>query len=128
MDFQQTLTRHLDAMQSHNLSAFVDTLAQDGSLILIFPNGRLMNNYDAIVDFHEDWFDDPDWNIEFEIIETQAEERMGWALLQVSYDDLDEDDQPYHLDYYLHLIFRKYGERWQLVYDQNTLMEDDGDE
>ena len=124
MDFQQTLEQHLKAIKSHNLSAFAETLANDGSLILIFPNGRLMKNYEAIVDFHEDWFDDPDWDIEFKTIETQEEDRLAWVLLQVSYNDLDEDDMPYHLNYYLHLIFRKFGQRWRLVFDQNTVMEE----
>jgi len=45
---------------------------------------------------------------------------MGSALLLVSHDEEDRDDQPYHLDHYLLLIFKKEGEGWFLVHDQNT--------
>jgi len=40
--------------------------------------------------------------------------------LLVSYDEADRGGQPYHADHYLSLLFRREGDGWFLVHDQNT--------
>jgi hypothetical protein len=46
---------------------------------------------------------------------------MGSALLLVNYNEKERDGKPYHIDHYLSLIFKKEGDGWYLVHDQNTI-------
>lgn len=48
-------------------------------------------------------------------------DQMGSALLLIDYNEKERDGNPYHLDHYLSLIFKKEGNDWYLVHDQNTI-------
>ena len=45
---------------------------------------------------------------------------MGTVLLHVNYDEKDRGGKPYHLEHYLYLVFKKQGNEWLLIHDQNT--------
>ena len=123
MTFQETLDRHLTALQTRDLETFVSTLSAAGDLNLIFPNGIRLRTYDEVVDFHKDWFSDPDWSLHAELLSLHESAEMAMVLLLVTYDDVDEDGEPYQLTYYLNLIFALRDGQWLLVHDQNTLIE-----
>jgi ketosteroid isomerase-like protein len=113
----------LAAIQQRDLPAFLATLTTQPDLNLILPNGRLFRQRDAVVDFTRQWFADPDWRIQFDLLRTVESSKMALALLSVTYDDLDASGQPYRLQYYLSLVFAQEAGAWRLVHDQNTLLE-----
>lgn len=126
MSFSATLQKHLTAVANRDLPTFTSTLATDGNLTLIMPNGTVMQGADAIIDFHRDWFSDPDWSLELEPINQWERENVGTAIYNVTYSDLDPDGNPYHLRYVLTLVFMKQSDEWLLVHDQNTMLPNDG--
>lgn len=128
MSFQQALTRHLQAVQDHDVETFLETVAQDGSLTMILPNGNLLDNYDEIVELHQEWFADPEWQMTTELINTHESKEMATALLLVNYEDVDEEGEPIQFQYFLSLIFAKQGESWHVIHDQNTLIDIEIDE
>lgn len=120
MSFETTLRTHLDAIQRRDLPAFVATLTSAPELTLILPNGALISGRDEVISFNAEWFADPDWRLSYETVRTLEAGAMAFALLLVTYDDLDASGQPYQIHYYLQLVFRQEDGAWRLVHDQNT--------
>ena len=119
--FQQALQRHLTAIQAHDLDTFLDTIANDGSLTLILPNGSYLDDYEEIVELHKEWFADQQWQMTTELVATHESAEMASALSLVTYEDVDEEGQPVELQYFLNLLFAKQDNKWVVVHDQNTI-------
>jgi len=122
MTFEDTLNKHITAFKSRDLNSFTETLLNDGRLSIILLDGTRMTDFDKIIAFHKDWFEDEDWKIylrEEQRIETDT---MCSVLFEVDYDDLDPDGIEYHLHYYLTLTFIRDSktDAWLLAFDQNT--------
>lgn len=128
MSFQQALARHLQAVEAHDIDTFLDTIADDGSLTMILPNGNLLDNYDEIVELHQEWFADEEWQMSTELISKQESSDMATALLLVNYEDVDEDGDPVQFQYFLNLIFAKRQGKWVVIHDQNTIIDVDPEE
>ena len=123
MTFQQALQRHLTAVQERDLDTFIDTIASDGSLAMIMPNGNYLDEYQEIVELHQEWFADPEWRMSFELVNQRETPAMASALCLVTYEDVDEEGEPVQFQYFLNLIFAKQGNKWLLVHDQNTIID-----
>ncbi|MEZ4865912.1 MAG: nuclear transport factor 2 family protein [Caldilineaceae bacterium] len=131
MTFQQALQRHLTAIQEHDIDTFLETIVADGTLSLILPNGDYLDDYQEIVELHQEWFADPEWRMTTELITQHESDAMASALLLVNYEDVDEEGEAVQFQYFLNLIFVKQGDQWLVVHDQNTMIEltdEDGDE
>lgn len=125
MSFQQALERHLLAVKEHNIDAFCDTIATDGSLTMILPNGNLLDSYEEIMDLHREWFADQEWEMTTELVNTTETSEMATALLLVNYADVDEEGYPVQFQYFLNLIFANRNGKWLLIHDQNTIIDID---
>jgi len=119
--FKSALDLHLKSIADRNLTAFSEFLHPSQDSIVILPNGHMIVGFEDIVNFHKEWFDDPDWRMDVKIIDTFTTEDVGYALLDVIYHDFDENGSPYELKYFLSLIFNKTDDKWILIRDQNTL-------
>ncbi len=122
MTFEETLDKHLTAFKSRDLNSFKETLLSDGRLSIILLDGTLMTDFESIVAFHKEWFEDEDWKIYLREVQRLETENMCNVLFEVDYDDLDPDGIEYHLHYYLNLTFIRDSttETWLLAFDQNT--------
>ncbi len=121
MEFKDTLNIHLEAIKNRDIDGFKKTIAQDDRLTVILPNGSLIKGYDRIIKFHENWFKDMDWSIDFSVINELIGSDLSSVLIEVRYNDINEEKEPYQLEHYLNLIFIKENSDWSLIYDQNTL-------
>lgn len=118
--FNITLQKHLDAIQNRDFKSFEKTITGDSVITLILPNGKLMKSRAEYIEFMKEWFNETTWKMNYKIISKECSAGMGYALLLVNYDDISDDKKPYHIDYYLLLIFKEVNEEWYLVHDQNT--------
>ncbi|MCL2349848.1 MAG: nuclear transport factor 2 family protein [Defluviitaleaceae bacterium] len=122
-DFESALNLHLKAISDRDFESFKNFLCPEHNCIVILPNGHKIEGYNEVLDFHKDWFADSDWSIECKILDAFSISDAGYALLDVVYQDIDADNMPYKLAYYLSMIFTKAGGKWILLRDQNTLRE-----
>jgi ketosteroid isomerase-like protein len=120
MDFEATLNKHLNAIQERNLGTLMRTLPENGDLILILPNGRMMRTVTEYINFHREWFDDQDWAVSTELVAKKEGADLSFATLNVEYKDVDADGKPIMMLLLLNLIFEKREGQWVLVHDQNT--------
>ncbi|SFS95090.1 YybH family protein [Marininema halotolerans] len=117
--FIQSLEHHLQTLTQRNIKAFIATI-HETTITLILPNGKLIQNRNEFIQFHQSWIMDPDWRMTYQIVKTIESSEMAFALLLIHYDDLDSGGNPYHKEYYLHLVFVKDGDQWFLTYVQST--------
>jgi len=118
MDLDDAAAAHLAAVRGRDLTAYLDTVHDDVTVVL--PNGRLLRGKDDVGAFHRDWFADPDWRMETEVVSTAEAGDTGAVVLRVDYHDVDGSGTPYSKAYLLSLVFARTGGRWRLLHDQNT--------
>lgn len=118
--FDCTLKRHLDAIQARDFDAFESTLTRSPRLSFILPNGKYFEDAGAYREMLKAWFDEAGWTFNYRTVAIEQTADMGHALLLVSYDEADRDGKPYHADHYLSLLFKREGDGWFLIHDQNT--------
>lgn len=116
-DFDAALERHLEAITDRDLEAFKATITTGDILYMIFPNGDALTTPAKAVALHEEWFKDPNWVWEGEIIHKVEGADMAAVLMQ--YDYRDAPDQPPRRSW-LSLVFKLEDGEWRLVHDQNT--------
>ncbi len=124
-DFKCTLNKHLSAIQARDYAAFVETLTRGERLTFILPGGRYSEGTDEYKSTLKNWFADTGWTLDYKVLALEETDQMGTALLEIAYDEADRNGQPYHLDHYLFLVFRKFEHGWALVHDQNTAFSKD---
>ena len=120
-NFEEVLTLHLQSIKDRSISKFSEFLHPSEKSMVILPNGSMIEGYENIIDFHKSWFEDTDWRMDTTIVDIFATNNMGYALLDVTYQDLNEEGQPYEMKYFLSLLFKKTNDKWILLRDQNTL-------
>jgi len=120
-NFESAVQIHLKTIVERDLAAFAEFLDPAHNCILILPNGNVIEGYEDIINFHEKWFQDLDWRQDVKIIDIFTIENIGYVLLDAAYQGLDKDKNPYELKHFFSLLFRKVGDKWILIRDQNTL-------
>lgn len=118
-DFDCTLSRHLQALEQHDWALFESTLGE-AQLPLILPNGDLSMEGERYRAMLQPWFAEGGWTFKAREVHREVGSDVALVLLDVDYDEADRNGQPYHLDHWLTLVFRKSGDSWKLVFDQNT--------
>jgi len=124
-NFKEVVEAHLQTIQQRDIGTFSSYFHPEYECSLILPTGCRCVGNDAIVDFHKEWFKDTDWQMSYEIVDTFCGGDFGYALLDVTYDDVSQDGEPYQLNYWLSLLFKKVDNKWILLRDQNTMKEKD---
>ncbi|GLQ19227.1 nuclear transport factor 2 family protein [Algimonas porphyrae] len=116
-DFSAALQTHLKSVQDRDLETYLTTITDADALPLIFPNGEIMSTRAAVVDFHTNWFADPDWRMEFDVIGTIVGDDMAVATLRTEYRDTPDGTPRAGI---LGLVFQLQNGSWRLIHDQNT--------
>ena len=116
-EFDAALQRHLDAITSRDLDELTATLTAGDDLNVIFPNGAVLENTDAVVAFHREWFADDQWRMDPVVVKTIEGADTATALVKYDYRDAP-DGAP--RSSWLALVFKIEGGEWRLVHDQNT--------
>lgn len=119
-DFDAALEAHLAAVSGRDMEGFLATITSGEDLQVIFPNGAVLADRSEVVSFHEEWFSDPNWVWEGEVI--RVEEGMDQSVALVKYNYRDTPDGAPRQSW-LVLVFRLENGSWRLFHDQNTRIE-----
>jgi len=121
MDFKKLLDTHLNAINKKDITTFLETVCKD-NITLIMPNGKLITNYLEFSELHKAWFADEDWSMDYKTVKIDEREFLSSVLLEINYHDVDENNEPTLLNYFLYLLFEKINTSWYLIHDQNTII------
>jgi len=117
--FDETLSEHLDAVINHKLQNYIGSLSKE-NISMILPNGKLMATIEDIKTMHQEWFAESGWTFEYKIIRKSETEEMAYALLDVDYYNLDEQNTRDYRPFFLVVVFEKENGEWKLTHDQCT--------
>lgn len=121
--FDETLDIHLNAIKNSDLKAFEPTVSE--KIIHISPMGEKNQSKPKFVTLHEEWFKRTNWQWDGVIVEKHSDNSIGYALIDYSFVQKDAaGNTQFKIKCYLMLIFQKFPNGWQLVYDQNTIIPD----
>jgi len=117
--FLSALDAHLKAIKERNIEKFAPTVAENVSTI--DPNGVKTDGKKEFLDFHKNWFAQSNWERKDNILTTSVTDSIGYTLIQYQYIQKDKSGNIlFQLHAYQVLIFENLHAGWQLVYDQNT--------
>jgi uncharacterized protein (TIGR02246 family) len=114
MSLRSTLDLHLSAIKGRNLESLAATLHPD-DVLLVTAAGDVRFGTDAFLSTHRDWFESPSWTLDTEVLHVREGADLATVLLRLRYRDGDVDEPSI-----LSLVFRRDGDRWLMVQDQNT--------
>lgn len=115
--FRPALDVHLAAIEAKDIDAYKPTVTKGDDLHIIFPEGEVIDTTAGAVGFHQEWFKDPDWRWNGEVLKVMEGEDMAAAFMNYEYRDTP-DGAPRAA--WLVLIFALEDGEWRLVHDQNT--------
>ncbi len=120
MTFREGLEEHLAAIRRRDLDGLAATLPADGQIVLITSDGRLVRSVREFLEMHRDWFAGKTWSLGTEPVAVFESADLGVAVLKLDYRDVKPSGEPLREESYLTLVFRREGDKWVMVQDQNT--------
>ncbi len=85
------------------------------SLVLITAEGRLVRETREFLEMHRAWFASPGWTLDVTPEEVYETADVGVAVLRLLYQEPGVSSASL-----LTLVFRRIGDKWLMVQDQNT--------
>lgn len=119
-DFEAALRRLLDAIQNRDLGAYTSCITQGETLYTIVQNGHAFRTSQELVAVHAEWFKDPQWTWEGEVVHRVVGADMAMALVRYAYRARAEDE-PFST--WLTYVFRLEDDTWRVVHDHNTALD-----
>lgn len=121
MNHHPALQTYLDAVASRNLAALMPLIGPEVTLVL--PQGQLLTGPAEFETFHREWFADPDWKLQADLVRSRADAKTAVFVLHVTYLDKNQAGKLVSFSYFLSLSFVQAGGRWSLILDQSTLVQ-----
>lgn len=113
LNFNESLGRHLLAIEKRDLATLADTVADP--LVLITADGQLKRTKSEFVDAHRGWFAMQGWTLTAKPVEIYEGPSIGVAVLHLDYRENGKQSLSY-----LTLVFENRDGEWLMVQDQNT--------
>jgi hypothetical protein len=119
-DFDKAVQAHLDSISNRDIDAFKANLTRDETLYTMVQNGHAFTKPSELIEIHEQWFKDPDWIWEGEVVHKVVGEDVAMALVKYQY-RAKPDDEPFST--WLLYVFQLQDGGWRIVHDQNAALD-----
>jgi len=119
-DFDAALQKHFAAISNRDIEAFKSHLTRDETLYTVVQNGHAFTSKSQLVEIHEQWFKDPNWIWEGNVVHKVVGEDMAMALIQYQY-RAKAEDEPFST--WLLYVFQLQDGEWRIVHDHNTALD-----
>jgi len=120
MSLKETFDLYVKSVQSSNLEGLFSTVSENETFFFLTSGGRLISTRSGYYKFHEEWFQEKDWEMPVDHVEVHEGRDFGYAMAQYHYKGSDPAGGRYLLDSWFTLIFRKEGGMWKVVADVCT--------
>jgi len=121
--FSAVMQTHLNAVTNRDLKTLGSSLSPKGNMQLILPSEEIINKVEGFMDYHEEWFAQPDWSFETKILNTEVGETMGMAIAEVVYRELERDGKPYFNRMIVSYDLQKIEGKWYVIKDHASSIE-----
>lgn len=121
----EALEKHLNAVSNKDLKTLKSTMSPKGKMQLILPGSEIRNSVDGFMQYHEEWFQDTTttWTFETKILNTEAGERIGLAVVEIIYREPKRNGEPYFNRMIVSYGLEKLDGQWYPIKDHATSAE-----
>lgn len=119
-DFAAALQQHFEAISNRDIEAFKSHLTGGKTLYTVVQNGHAFTTPSETIEIHQQWFKDPNWTWEGELVHKVVGEDVAMALVKYKY-RANAGDAPFSS--WLTYVFQLQEGQWRIVHDQNTALD-----
>lgn len=116
-NFDVALQQHFAAISNRDIEAFKSHLTLGDTLYTVVQNGHAFTTPSETIEIHKQWFQDPNWIWEGEVVHKVVGEDVAMALIKYEY-RATSDAAPFNT--WLTYVFQLQEGQWRIVHDQNT--------
>ena len=120
---QQVMQKHLDAVSNRDLETLIATLYPDGPMQLILPGQEIIESVAGFIEFHQNWFAQPNWTFETQILNAEVGESMAMVVVQIIYREPERDGQPYFNRMIVSYDLKRIDGNWYVIKDHASSVE-----
>lgn len=119
-DFDDALQEHFAAIANRDIEAFKSHLTRGETLYTVIQNGHAFTTPAQTIEIHTQWFQDPNWIWEGEVIHKVVGADVAMALIKYQYRP-NADAAPFST--WLTYVFQLQEGQWRIVHDHNTALD-----
>jgi nitroreductase/ketosteroid isomerase-like protein len=119
LSLEEVFNLYVQAVQNSDLEGLFTTVTDGDDFYFLTADGRILNRKEYY-EFHEEWFQDTDWEMPVELLKVQEGKEYGYTNAIFYYRQGTPDGRKYNLESYFTLIFRKEDGMWKVVADVCT--------
>lgn len=117
------LVRHLKSVEDKDSITLKSTIHVGGKYRLILPDGTFMSTSSEFYEMHKNWFLEPGWTIEFEILEFSQTGHLANSTVAAVYKEADRNGKPYVHKMWITYVLEKIGDDWYVTSDHASTRE-----
>jgi len=120
LSLRETFDIYVKSCQNSDLENLFSTVTDNEDFYFLTSTGELINTREGYYKFHEDWFNETDWEMPVELVKVHEGKEFGYTLAIFYYKSKMPDNTTYNLDSYFTLIFHKENGMWKVIADTCT--------
>lgn len=122
-EFVSVMQKHLDAVTNRDLVALKETMAPNAQMQLILPKTEIIDGVAGFMEYHKEWFADPDWTFETKILNTEIGQDVGMAITEIVYREPNRKPDPYFNRMIVSYDLKKIDGKWYIIKDHASSIE-----
>ncbi len=122
--FMSVLQTHLNAVTNKDIDTLASTLSTTAGMQLILPQTEIIVGVEGFLDYHRQWFAiDNGWTFETRVLNSQVEDQLGMAVVEIVYREPIRNGQPYFNRMIVSYDLRKINGQWFIFKDHASSVE-----
>lgn len=121
--FKSVLEKHLNAVTNRDLSTLKSTMSPKGNMELIQPSAEIVYSVDGFMNFHQEWFNIPDWTFKTKVLSTSISDKIGVATIEALYQETERNGKPYFNRMIVSYTLEKTNGNWYIIKDHASSIE-----
>lgn len=121
--FEATIRKDLDAVINRDLTALKSTMSPEGNMQLILPGMEIIDKVEGFMEYHKEWFADPNWTFETKVLNTEIGDTMGMAITEIVYREPERVGGPYFNRMIVSYDLKKIDGQWYIIKDHASSIE-----
>lgn len=121
--FKSVFEKHLNAVTNRDLTTLKSTMSPKGNMELIQPSAEIVYSVDGFINFHQEWFNIPDWTFKTKVLSTSIGDKIGVATIEALYQEPERNGKPYFNRMIVSYTLEKTNGNWYIIKDHASSIE-----
>ncbi len=113
----------MDAVTNRDLVSLKETMAPNGQMQLILPKTEIIDGVEGFMEYHKEWFKDPDWTFETKILNIEIGQDVGMAITEIVYRVPNRKPEAYFNRMIVSYDLMKIDGNWYIIKDHASSIE-----